>query len=320
MAGTSTTQISDALRKDLYKGMALWSSDKKPNEGERLVGGNVVTDTQSFIKIAQFTRPTGPGQVGERQVLPEGRYDKVRTATYAATKYGMLLTFSSEVWKDNQYPDVVMKGYGTDLMDLFFDVRDQALVNEFHNLMGSNTGPDGQYYADTDHPLDAEAAELTDDYTAVASNVVTNNPTVSTEALNDAADLLARQRDNKGRIMACLPPFVVECHSKRAVLWRSIATPVNGYEPFQSDRNSGKVYSEMISEVIGLTRSTHTDYWSLRTANSRQHHRFVWDREKTRVSEMEYIKRDDTMECNAIMRLSKGIFDWRGVVSSLAGS
>lgn len=320
MAGTNTTQVAAALRKDLFKGMALWSADQKPNEGERMAGGNLVTDTQSFIKIAHFTRPTSPRPIAEREILPEGRYDQVRTATYRAQKYGLLLSFSREVWKDNQYKDVLMQGYGTDLLDMFHDIRDQALVNEWFNLMSTNLGPDGVAYASTSHPLDAEAVELTDDGTALASNIIPNSPTVSTEALNDGVDMLARQRDNKGRILACLPPFVIECHSKRAVLWRSIAQPVNGYEPFQSDRNNGKVYAEMISEVMGLTRATHVDWYNLRTTDSRKQHRFIWDREKTQVSDMDYIKRDDTMECNAIMRLSKGIFDWRGVVTSLAGA
>lgn len=320
MAGTSTAQIAAALRKDLYKGIALWESDKLPNEGERLVGGNVVNDTQSFIKIAQFTRPIRPQQIQERQKLPEGRYDQVRTATYTNVKYGLLLSFSREVWKDNQYKSVVMGGYGTDLMDLFHEARDQVLVNEFFNLATTNTGPDGKAYLATDHPLDAEAAELTSDNTTAVTNIVPGSPTVSTDALNVGVDMLKRQRDNKGNIMAVMPPVIVECDSKREVLWRSIANPVNGYEPFQSDRNNGQVYAKMISEVMGLTRSTHDDWWMLRTANSRKMGRFVWDRERTDVSDMEYIKRDDTMECNAIMRLSKGEFDWRGVVGSPSGA
>jgi len=320
MSGTNTSQLGPALRKDLLKGMALWDSDNLPNEGDQLVGGNKVNDTQSFIKIAHFTRPTGPQQRDERQPLPEGRYDKVRTAEYSNLKYGLLLSWSREVWADNQYRSVVLGGHGTDLKDLCHDVRDIALVNEFFNLMNSNTGPDGVAYISASHPLDAEAAELTEDNTALASNNIVDDPTVSTEALNDGIDMLKRTRDNKGRINGIVGKVFVECSSKREVLWRSIAMPVNGYEPFTAERNSGAVYSGMIAGVIGLSRAEHDDWFCLRTANSRKMHRFVWDRMTPEVSEVDYVKKDDTYECNVIFRLSKGIFDWRGVVASLAGA
>lgn len=320
MAGTSTSQVAAALRKDLLKGIALWSTGDKPNEGEELAGGNVVTDTQGFIKIAQFTRPIGPRPVNERGLLPEGRYDQVRTATYTNQAYGLVVSFSKEVWNDNQYPGVIMQGKGTDLRDLCDDVRDIALVNEFFNLATTNLGPDGKAYWATDHPLDAEAAELTADNTATASNIVPNSPTLSTEALNAGVDMLRRQYDNKGRIQGVNPPFFVECDSIRQVLWESIANPVNGYEPFQSDRNSGKGYARMIKGVIGLVRSTHDDWWALRTANKNKQHRFIWDRQKPEISEMQHIIRDRTMECAVDFRLSKGHFDWRGEVGSPAGA
>jgi hypothetical protein len=317
---TSSNQVSTALRKDLLKGMNLSSPDQQPSEGDKLVGGNKVTDTQSFIKIAHFTGPIGPAPVGERETLPEGRYDKVRTAEYSNQAYGLLLSFSKEVWQDNQYKDVLMQGYGQDLRELCADVRDIALVNEFFNLAGTNTGPDGQYYIDTDHPLDAEAAELTEDNTATASNRIDGDPTVSTEALNDGVDMLKRQVTNKGRRAGVMPPVFIECDSKREVLWKSIASPVNGHEPFTMDHNPGQPYAAMIAGVIGLTRSTHDDWFMLRTANSRKMHRFVWDRQAPEVSEMQQIIRDRTMECNVDFRLSKGVFDWRGVVGSLAGA
>lgn len=316
---TNTTQVAEALRKDLLKGMALWKTDGKPDEGNKLVGGNKVTDRQSFIKIAHFTRPTAPQPVDERGLLPEGRYDQVRTATYTTQAYGMVCSFSKEAWKDNQYPDILMQTVGRDLRDLCDDVRDIALVNEWFNLAGTNLGPDGKAYLASDHPLDAEAAELTEDNTATASNVIPGGPTLSTEALNDGIDMLKRQVDNKGRIAGVMPPVYVECDSKREVLWRNIANPVNGYEPFQADRNRGTDYAGMIAGVIGLVRSTHDDYWMLRTANSRKQHRFVWDRQEPELSEMTYEKRDRTMEIAIDFRLCKGIFDWRGVVGSLAG-
>lgn len=314
---TNTNQVSTATRKDLLKGMALWEADHAPSEGDMLVGGNKVTDTQSFIKIAHFTRPVGPSPVDEREVLPEGRYDKVRTAEYSAQAYGLLVSFSKEAIRDNQYASVLIQTWGTDLRDLCHDVRDQALVNEFFNLAGTNTGPDGVAYISAAHPLDAEAAELTEDNTALASNSLTG--TVGVELLNDAVDTLKRQYDNKGRIMRALPPLHIECDSKREVLWNQIKSPNMGYEPFNTDRNNGGMYSAMIASIIGLTRSTHDDYTIFRTANNRKMHRFVWDRQDVEVSELTYEKKDRSYEGSVDFRVAKGQFDWRGIAGALEG-
>lgn len=314
---TSTNQVSTALRKDLYKGFALWEADKEPSEGDQLVGGNKVNDSQSFIKIAHFTRPVAPGAVAERELLPRGRYDKVRTAEYSSQAYGLLVSFSKEVLRDNQYPETLIQTWGQDLRDLCHDVRDQALVNEFFNLAGTNTGPDGKAYIASDHPLDAEAAELTEDNTATASNLLTG--TVSVELLNDAVDMLKRQYDNKGRIMRARPPVWIECDSKREVLWNQIKSPNMGAEPFTMDRNSGTMYSGMIAGIIGLTRSTHDDYTLFRAAKGRSMRRFVWDRQEVEVSPLDYEKKDRTYEGSVDFRLAKGQFDWRDIAGALEG-
>lgn len=307
-------------RKELVKGMALWDVSGTPQEGNKLIGGNVITDTQGFIKEAQATRPVGPSPVNERGQLPEGRYDKVRVTTYTNQAYGLMISISDEALADNQYPDVLLQTYGSDLRDLCNDVRDQALVNEFFNLATTNLGPDGKAYLATDHPLDAEAAELTTDKTALASNIIPTSPTLSTEALNKGVSMLKHTYDNKGRISGIMPPVIVECADIREVLWRSIASPVNGYEPFQADRNPGKDYAGMISQVIGLTRATHDDWFMLRTANSRKQHRFAWDRKTPQVSEMQTVIEDRSKKCNVSFRLGKGEFDWRGIVGSPAGA
>jgi len=321
--GTTASQVAPFLRADIEKPLPLWSDEDLTHEGDDLVGKNKVTNTQSFIKLQQGTRPIAPKPVNPSESLPTGSYNKSYSATYSAQKYGLLLTFERELWKDNQYRSTIIGAYMNDLLDLCHDVRDQALVNEFFNLADTNLGPDGVAYIATNHPLEAEAAEFTDGFdgntanTALYSNEIPNNPTASTAALNAGVSLLKRQRDSKGQIMAGLPPVQVECADAMEVIWRSIAVPVNGYEPFTTDRNSGKVYSAFISKVVGLTRATHAQRFILRAA---KHRRFVWDRETPEVSELEYVKRNDTFRCNVIFRLAKGIFDWRYFCGSLAGS
>lgn len=285
-----------------------------------MAGGNKVTDTQAFIKMQQFTRPVNPQPIAERQFLPQGQYNLSYSKTYPNQKYGLLVNFSREAMKDNQYRSTFIQTWTTDLLDNCHQVRDQSLVNEWFNLANSNTGPDGVSYINTAHPLEASAAELTDDGKSTFSNEIANDPTVSTAALNAGVSILKRQRDSKGNIMAAMPPVVVECSDIREVIWLSIKSPVNGYEYGTTDRNSGGVYSRMISEVLGLTRAQHNDWFMLRTANSKKQKRFIWDRETPSISELEYCKKDDTFEGNVIFRLAKGVFDWRGVVGSIAGS
>lgn len=318
--GTNTSQVAAARRKDLLKGMALWKTDGAHRVGERLASGNVVNDKQGFIKIAHFTRPIGPSPVDEREDLPEGQYNQVRTAEYTNQAYGLLLSFSKEVWRDNQYADVLIQTRGTDLRDLCNDVRDTALVNEFFNLATTNLGPDGKAYFATDHPLDAEAAELTEGNVTTASNIISGNPGVGVEALNAGVDMLRRQYDNKGRISGCYGPFVIECDSLREVFWRQIANPVNGHEPFTTDHNNGSMYSRMIGDIIPLAKSTHRDWFIIRSSSKRENHRFIWDRQGIELSDTEIVIRNRTLECSVDFRLSKGVFDWRNAVGAFGGS
>lgn len=318
--GMNTSQFEVLLHKSIDKAYMLWDSDGYVSEGDKLIGGNVITSKQGFYIMQQTTRPNAPSVVKEREALPEVQYGLAATKTYSVTKYAELLTWSAEVWDDIQYPEELFGRWAEDLRALHHDVRDWFLVNQHFNLADTNLGPDGQAYLSASHPLEPEAAEFMPGGVTVQSNLIPGNPTISVSALNAGAVMLKRTRDSKGQIMSILPPMYIECDASQEVLWNAIAFPVNGFQPFTSDRNTGKDYAKLIAGVIGLARSVHSQRFILRTSNSRKQGRFVWDRKKPTISEVEYVKQNDTRIASSIARFTSDIMDYRGQVGSLAGS
>lgn len=308
---TDTNQVAAALRKDLQKAQALWKPHRM-SVADKMVGDNKVSDTQSYIKMASFTDPGLPGPVGERQSGVEMRFDKVYSTTYTGQKYMGTVSFSREVWDDNQYRSTIVQNYTGRLMDRCADRREIVIQTEFFNEADTLTGPDSQFYGDSDHPLDAEAADAGFITTGVASNIVSPAMTVSIDLLNTAYGMFAQQVDNKGIIAGAIPPFDIECHPLRIMHWKQIKESVQE-EPGTTDRGKNP-WASLIGDIIGIPYATDEDRTCFRASD---HRRFVWDRMKPTVTEITYAK-DDTFWANVVFRIGKGIFDWRDVIYSFA--
>lgn len=308
---TDTTQVAAALRKDLQKAQALWKT-RRMNVADKMVGDNKVSDTQDFIKMASFTDPGLPGPVGEREAGTEMRFDKVHSATFRGQKYMGTVSFSREVWDDNQYRSIVVQNYTSRLLDRCHDRREIVLQTEFFNEADTLTGPDGKAYGANDHPLDAEAPDAGVVATAVATNIVEPVATVSIDLLNTAYGMFQQQVDNKGIIAAGLPPFDIECHPLRAMHWKQLKTSVQE-EPRTPDRGNNP-WAELIGTILSIPYATDTDRTCFK---SQDHRRFVWDRMTPKLTEITYAK-DDTFWANVVFRIGKGTFDWRDVIYCFA--
>ncbi len=309
---TNTQQVAAALRKDIDKALALFKSDRRGDVADRMVGNNVISNTQSFIKLQSFTDMSLPGPVGERQTGTEMAFRSVHTKTFSAQKYLGTFLVSREVWDDNQYRSTIVQNYATRMRSRCNDRREIVVQNEFFNNADTNLGPDGVAYASASHPLDVEAQYSGLVPTGLASNIVDPPETVSIALLNRVFSIMSTQVDNKGVRMIAVPPFNIEAHPLRVTFWHQIKRSVSE-EPGTPDRG-GNPWHSMVGDILMLPYAEYED----RTAFvAGDHRRFVWDRMNPEVTDLVYEK-DDTFWSNVVFRLSVGLFDWRDAVYSLA--
>lgn len=307
---TDTAQVAEALRKDLQKAQALW----KPHEmsvADKMIGRNKVTDTQSYIKMASFTDPGLPAPRGEREPGVEMRFDRRYTTTFPAQKYLGKLSFSHEVWSDNQYRSVVVQNYAQRALDRCQDRIEITVQTHFFTDADTNTGPDGDVYASASHDLSDDAPSNGFVSAATASNIIDPPGTVGVDLLNEVFSAFQRQVDDKGLIASCTPPFDIWCHPLRAIAWKQVKTSVE--EPGTPDRGNNP-WGSLIGDIVSIPYATDED----RTAFVGSDHRmFTWLRESPTMTKLTYAD-DDSMWANVRLRLGMGEFDWRDTLFSLA--
>lgn len=304
---TGSEQVAKALRKTLVQAIKLW----KDEDAMRVAGkiAKPISDTQSFIEFASFSNPGLPQARGEGEDPPEGRFDGVWDDTWTATKYILQVVFPNESWMDNQYRDTVIQNYAQSLMSRCEDRIEIIATTEFFTEADTLTGPDGQFYGDSDHALDPEAVELV--AAGTASNILSPAGTVSIDTLNRAYSAFMTQVDNKGVPKASRPPFDIECHPIRVMAWSQLKT--SSQEP-RTANHGDNPWGGLIGDIVPMIHATDQERTAFRGKN---HRRFIWRREAPTVTELTYDK-NDTYWANVKMRVGQGEFDWRDTLYSFA--
>lgn len=313
---TAANAVASTGARELFRGISLWNPDKKPAVANKLVNNQLIKDTRSFLKIATFTGPGLPQAMEEFDAFPEDQYAELDNATFTCDKWGLKLRFSREVWKDNQFPEL-MRNYGTDLRKRFFDRREILVTNKHFNNADTNLAPNGEAFADAAIPLDDEAAEILGE--ATYSNLLDPAETASPDMADRMAQMLMYEPDNKGILNGHMPPFDIFTAPKWFGTWTQIKKSTESFDPAQ--QSPGYNYAAtLIRNIIPLGYATHLDRTLMQATGDREQHSFIWDREEFDLNPLRYDDDNDSMVASAVSRLVTDEFHQRGRVYSLAGS
>lgn len=314
MATTASAVASTGAR-ELYRGVELYDPSKVQPVADKLVGGNIVTDTRSFLKIATFTAPGAPQEMDPDgfDSFAEDQYAELDNATFECQQFGLKLRFTRKVWKDNQFP-TLMRDYGAVLRRRFRDRREILAQNKHFNDVDTNLAPNGDAYASASIDLDDEAAEVLG--VAYQSNILDPAETPSPDMVDRLTQLLMDWRDNKGFVMGFEPPFDVFCTRKWYGTWVQIKKST---ETFGTPDHSHNYAASLIRSITVVPYATHDDYTRIQATGDNETKTFIWDREVFDMYPMRYDDNNDSMVVSAVSRLVTDEFHQQGTAFSLAG-
>lgn len=311
---TNASAVASTGARELYKGIELYDPKQEQPCADKLVNGQIIKDTRSFLKIATFTAPGLPQEMDEFDAFPEDQYAELDNAQFECTQFGLKLRWSRKAWKDNQFPNI-MKDYGEVLRRRFFDRREILTTNKHFNDSDTNEAPNGEAYGSAAIPLDDEAEEILG--AATYSNILDPAETPSADMADRLSQILMDWRDNKGAVMGARPPFDVFCHRKWNGTWMQIK---KSNETFGTPDHSYNYASSLIRDIVVLPYATHEDRTMMQATGSRQAKAFIWDRELFDLNPLRYDDNNDSMVASAVSRIVTDEFHQMGRAYSFAGA
>lgn len=314
MSATDAGSVASTGARELKRGIILFDPAKKPACANKLVGDQLITDTRSFIKIATFTVPGLPQEMDPFDAFPESEFEELDNAQFDCDKFGLKLRFSKEVWKDNQFPEL-LRNYGQVLRKRFFDRREIIVTDKHFNNVQTNTAPNGDAYASSSIPLDDEAEEILGATTY--SNILDPVDTPSADMMDRMSQMLQYEPDNKGVVNGHQPPFDVFCHRKWFGTWVQIKKST---ETFGTPDHSFNYAASLIRNIVPLPYADHEDWTRIQATGENDTANFIWDRDEFDMNELAYDRNNDSMEASATMRIVTDQFHQRGTAYSLAGA
>lgn len=108
---------------------------------------------KAFVEAVQMAGMGLASIKGEGSPVEMDSVDQDWVFRWPVITYGKGCRITMEAIEDNLYQDLIPV-YGQQIANSLVLTKDHLRANIFNSL-SSTTGPDGQYYADTDHPLQA---------------------------------------------------------------------------------------------------------------------------------------------------------------------
>lgn len=268
---------------------------------------NVKDSNRSIEQSTQVSSVDAMTTVGEAEEIPTKLPVQGFDKTYTHLKYAAIIPVSQEMIDDDQYD--ILASNPRRLLRSAMTTVETVSANIFNNGFG-DTGPDGQNFFDTDHPLLYPGA-------GTASNELGTPADLSMTSLKDMITLLRGTVDSAGnkvniqaRILLVPKELEFTAHEllKSALLVDSSNASVNAVNSV-SER-----YSIM---PIAWDYLTDADAWFLGGDKMDHNACFYW-RKRPEIDQDEEFK-THAMLLRCIQRFSVGYSDWRGWVGT-AGS
>lgn len=293
----STLQAGLLARQGLEKRVKLYSEKETKLYSD--IVGNVITDNQRYMEIAQIGDFSMAASVNEGSGVPYDNWRSPFSKQYTPVMRAIGFQVTEQAAYTDLYGEVAKPAAKISLA--MNKTREQVAANLINNMTSTATnftGPDGKALAAIDHPLEA----------GTGSNRPSTDIALSISALEQALQELMLQKSHQGDPHPQMGPFILYVPPQLAMLAKRLVASHGQPGTADNDKNvaSGSIVKVHVNPYL-----TSATAWALRSADNREHGLFMLRRVPL-TTKMEYDIDRLVYKYVTFEEYVCGNYNWRG--------